>query len=201
MGMVKWIILGVVAYFLGTIPFGYLVGKANGTDVRQHGSGNVGFTNVWRVLGIKYAAIVLAGDFGKGFLAAFIGNWIAGTYGVLVASLIAILGHTFNCFLNFKGGKGIATGAGCLCYMSPLTFLILAVVLVAVVGTTKYMSLGSILAAWLAPIVLYFMGAPMEYVVGIGFAAAYVIILHIPNIQRLMKGTENKIGHRKENAS
>ena len=193
----NWLLVAVCAYFLGAIPFGYMVGKFLGVDIRQHGSGNVGFTNVWRTLGIGPAAVVLAGDLGKGWLSAFIGFRLAGEMGALLGGLLAIIGHTLSCFIHFKGGKGVATGAGVLLYMSPVTFLVCLVVLVMLGLITRYMSLGSICAAWLAPLVLYGTHAPTPYTLGIGAAALYVIYLHIPNIRRLMKGTENKIGHKK----
>ena len=194
-----WILSAVIAYFLGAIPFGYLVGKMKGIDIRQHGSGNVGFTNVWRTLGFGPALLVLLGDGGKGWLSAFIGFQLAGEAGVLIGGLVAILGHSFSCFINFKGGKGIATGGGVLLYMSPLTLAILLSVVILICAVTRYMSLGSICAAWLAPVVLYATGAPRSYVIGIGVAALYVIFLHMPNIKRLVKGTENKLTFGKRN--
>ena len=197
----KLILAALCAYFLGAVPFGYLVGRAKGIDIRQHGSGNIGFTNVWRTLGIGPAAIVLLCDAAKGWLSAFIGFQLAGEAGVLVGGLVAILGHTFSCFLHFKGGKGIATGGGVLLYMSPLTLAILLAVLILLCIVTRYMSVGSICAAWLAPIVLYATGAPRSYVIGIGLAALYVIFLHVPNSRRLLKGTENKLGQKKTEAN
>ncbi len=194
-----WILSAVIAYFLGAIPFGYIVGKMKGIDIRQHGSGNIGFTNVLRTLGPGLASLVLLGDAGKGWLSAFIGFQLAGEAGVLIGGLVAILGHSFSCFINFKGGKGIATGGGVLLYMSPLTLAILLSVVILICAVTRYMSLGSICAAWLAPVVLYATGAPRSYVIGIGVAALYVIFLHVPNIKRLVKGTENKLTFGKRN--
>lgn len=187
------LILVVCAYFLGAIPFGYIVGKSKGIDIREHGSGNVGFTNVWRTLGLKLGLIVLAGDITKGFCAAMLGFNLLGIYGTLIGGLIAMLGHTFSIFINLKGGKGVATGVGILLYISPQTLLICAAVAIFLLVTTKYMSLGSIVGAWLAPILLYIFNEPVEYVLGIGVAAFFIICRHIPNIQRLMKGKENKM--------
>lgn len=192
-----WIVTAVIAYFLGAIPFGYIVGKLKGIDIRQHGSGNIGFTNTWRTLGIKLGIVVLLCDGWKGWMSAFIGYQLAGEAGALIGGLTAILGHSFSCFINFKGGKGIATGGGVLLFMSPLTLVILLAEVALVCAVTRYMSLASILAAWLAPLLLYANGAPDSYVLGIGLAAAYVIFLHAPNIKRLMKGTENKLGQKK----
>ena len=193
-----WIVAAVIGYLLGSIPFGYMVGKAKGIDIRQHGSGNVGFTNVWRTLGIKYGLVVLICDGWKGWMSAFAGFQLAGETGVLLGGLMAVMGHMFSCFLGFKGGKGIATGGGVLLFMSPITLAILLTEVALVCFITRYMSLASILAAWLAPLLLYFFGAPNSYVIGICVAAAVVIFRHIPNIKRLMNGTENKLGQKKK---
>ncbi|MBQ5858689.1 MAG: glycerol-3-phosphate acyltransferase, partial [Peptococcaceae bacterium] len=145
-----WILTAVIGYLLGSIPFGYEVGKAKGIDIRQQGSGNVGFTNVWRTLGIQYGLIVLLGDGWKGWMSAFFGYMLAGESGVLIGSFMAVMGHMFSCFLKFKGGKGIATGGGVLLFMSPITLAILLTEVALVCLITRYMSLASILAAWLA---------------------------------------------------
>ncbi len=193
-----WILAAAFGYLLGSIPFGYIVGKAKGIDIRKHGSGNVGFTNVWRTLGISYGLIVLICDGWKGWMGAFLGFQLAGEAGVLIGGFMAVMGHMFSCFLKFKGGKGIATGGGVLLFMSPITLAILLTEVALVCLITRYMSLASILAAWLAPILLYYFDAPNSYVIGIGIAAVVVICRHIPNIKRLMKGTENKLGQKKK---
>ncbi len=192
-----WIISAVFAYLIGSVPFGYLMGKAKGVDIRQHGSGNVGFTNAWRVLGIGPGIIVLICDGWKGWMGAFAGFQLAGEIGALIGGLMAAVGHMFSCFLKFKGGKGIATCGGALLFMSPLTLVILLAEVALVCVVTKYMSLASILAAFLAPILLYVTGAPTSYILGICAAAVVVIYRHIPNIKRLMNGTENKLGKKK----
>ena len=194
----EWLILVICAYLLGSVPFGYIVGRMNGIDIRQHGSGNVGFTNVWRTLGFKIGAVVLAFDLGKGWVSACLGFHLAGEYGAIVGGIMAILGHTWSCFLHFKGGKGVATGAGVLLYLSPLTFAICACILVAFCLITKYMSLGSIFASLSAPVVMYFLNAPTVYNVTILIAAVYIVYLHRGNIKRLLNGTENKLGHKKK---
>lgn len=193
MEVIKVAVILVCAYFLGAIPFGYLMGKARGIDIREHGSGNIGFTNTWRVLGFKIGLVVLLCDGLKGWLSCFIGFALLGEIGALIGGMTAILAHTFSCFIGFKGGKGIATGGGVLLYMSPLTLAICLGVVILLCLTTRYMSLGSILAAAIAPFLLYFMGAPICYVLGIAVAALYVIYKHIPNIKRLLNGTENKL--------
>ncbi len=189
-----WIAVFGIGYFLGAIPFGVIVGKLWRKDIRQHGSGNVGFTNAWRTLGIGPAILVLIGDFSKGFLASYIGFLLQNETGALLGGMIAIIGHTLSCFIHFKGGKGIATGAGVLFFLSPTVFLICAAILAVLTYLTKYMSVGSITAAVCAPILLWIFKAPTIYIAGIFVMCCYVVYLHRGNIQRLMKGTENKIG-------
>lgn len=196
--MINWIIITVIGYLLGAIPFGVLMGKLYKTDIRQHGSGNIGFTNVWRVLGIAPAAIVLAGDFAKGYWATWLGFYFLGEAGALWGGVMALLGHTASCFIGFKGGKGIATGAGIIGFMSPLTLLICLIIVAIITLTTKYMSLGTITAAVLVPVLFYLFHKPFLYVSGITIACLYVVYRHRSNIKRLLNGTENKIGKTKE---
>lgn len=191
------IIVIVVAYFLGSLSFGWMVGRLRGVNILEKGSGNPGFTNVWRTLGIKWASLVLLLDGLKGYLSAFIGYQIAGEWGMMIGFVAAIFGHSFSWMLHFKGGKGIATAGGALLYVSPLTLAILLVVLVIIVGLTKYMSLGSITVAVIAPFLLYFEGQPPVVVGVITLGVCYVIWLHRGNIKRLLNGTENKIGQKR----
>lgn len=191
------IIVIVVAYFLGSLSFGWMVGRLRGVNILEKGSGNPGFTNVWRTLGIKWASLVLLLDGLKGYLSAFIGYQIAGEWGMMIGFVVAIFGHSFSWMLHFKGGKGIATAGGALLYVSPLTLAILLVVLVIIVGLTKYMSLGSITVAVIAPFLLYFEGQPPVVVGVITLGVCYVIWLHRGNIKRLLNGTENKIGQKR----
>ena len=197
--MIKLLAVLVIAYFLGALPFGYLVARFQGTDIFSEGSGNIGFTNVWRVLGIKSGIVVLICDLLKGYLAAMIGFGIMGENGAIIGGIVAILAHTFSIFIKFKGGKGVACGAGVVLYLSPLAFLFCVVCLSSVTMITRYMSLGSITTAILCPFILFFLGEPMQYVLGIGCCCIYVIYKHKPNIIRLMNGTENKIGKSKSN--
>ena len=193
MEIMKWVAVFGCAYLLGAIPFGYIVGRLRGIDIREHGSGNIGFTNTWRVLGFKLGLIVLVCDGFKGWFSCFIGYSMFGELGALAGGMTAILAHTFSCFIGFKGGKGIATGGGVLLFMSPITLAICLGIVIVVCLTIRYMSLGSILAALMAPILLYVFDAPLCYVCGIAVAACYVIYKHVPNIKRLMNGTENKL--------
>lgn len=183
----------VIAYFIGAVSFAWLVAKSQGVNIFKVGSGNAGFTNVLRTMGFKYASIVLVGDILKGTLAAAIGYKLAGEWGMLGASAMAILGHTFSCFIGFKGGKGVATGAGVLLFISPPAFLGCAITLASLAYVTGYMSVGSLAAAVLCPILLIATGESPLVIGVFTVCALFVIWMHRSNIARLRNGTENKI--------
>lgn len=187
----------VAAYFLGSLSFGWMIARLRGVNILEKGSGNPGFTNVWRVLGLKWAALVLFLDGLKGYLSAMIGYHLAGELGMMIGFVVAIIGHSRSWMLHFKGGKGIATAGGALLYVSPVTLAILLVILGIIVGFTKYMSLGSITVVTIAPFLLYFEGQPPIVVGIIACGVLYVIWLHRGNIKRLLNGTENKIGQKR----
>ncbi len=198
------------AFLLGAIPFGYLAGRMRGIDLRAHGSGNIGATNTLRVLGIPTGIVVLLLDVLKGFAPVLVagrldgGGATTGANGwVLVgAGLAAILGHTFSPFLRFKGGKGVATSLGVLIGLSPLVAGLALGVFLLVVVVTRYVSLGSILAALAQALVFWFplfggRAAPLPFrLLGL-LAAAFVIFKHRGNIERLRKGTEARFGEKK----
>jgi glycerol-3-phosphate acyltransferase PlsY len=200
----KLIIFLVIAYFMGSIPNGVIIGKKfKGIDIREHGSKNSGATNAYRVLGKTYGIIVLLLDALKGWLPIFLAD-ISGVSGwhLILVGLLAIVGHTLSPFLKFKGGKGVATSLGVFLYLVPHIVGILVTVFVVVVATTKYVSLGSVLAAGLFPILVLFM--PIKPELGkwnmFGFSLViglFVIFKHKSNIKRLLEGTENKIGSKK----
>lgn len=184
----------IIAYLLGGLSFGWMIARMKGVNILEEGSGNPGFTNAWRTLGMKLALLVLFGDALKGFLAVWIGSLIYGEVGMMVAFVTVIFGHSFSYMLHFKGGKGIATAAGALAYISPITLAALVFIVFVIVGLTKYMSLGSVSVAALCPVFLYLdHQSPIVYGV-VAVVAAYVIWLHRGNIKRLLNGTENKIG-------
>lgn len=191
------IIIIVAAYFLGSLSFGWMVARLRGVNILEKGSGNPGFTNVWRTLGIKWASLVLFLDGLKGYLSAFIGYHLGGELGMMIGFVCAIIGHSFSWMLHFKGGKGIATAGGALLYVSPLTLAILLVILAIIVKITKYMSLASITVAILCPILLYIEGQPPIVIGIISCGVCYIIWLHRGNIKRLLNGTENKIGQKR----
>ena len=186
-------IVAIIAYFLGSLPFGVILSRLNGVDILSIGSGNPGFTNVLRNLGVKVGAMVLILDMLKGTLATFLGSYLAGEWGMLVGFSCALVGHSLSPFIHFRGGKGIATGAGGLLFISPLTFLLSALTVVVPAILTKYMSLGAILSALGTPIYLYLTGESWRVVGMVGLLSCYVIFLHRSNIVRLLKGEENKI--------
>ena len=198
----------VLAYLLGSIPTGFLVGKARGIDIRTMGSGNIGATNVFRYFGTVAGILVLAVDALKGFIAVALLTrlvWHAfGTSGTatdrealeIVAGLAAILGHNFTCWLRFKGGKGIATSAGVLVALVPYALLIILAVWIVVLGLTRFVSLASICASATLPFATWATGGSATM---IGITAAMTtlaIYKHKSNIQRLVKGTETRVGKR-----
>lgn len=183
----------LLGYLLGSASAAAIVAKAHGIDIFKAGSGNAGFTNAWRVLGFKSGLLVLAGDILKGFIAAWIGFTLAGTWGMLLAAAGSILGHSYSIFLHFRGGKGIAVAAGSLLYISPLTFVLCFFTIVVLAFLTRYMSVGSLVASFLCPLFLIIDGKPWSVVAVFAVSAAYVIWLHRSNIARLRRGTENKL--------
>lgn len=191
------------AYLLGAIPTAYLFGKqVKGIDIRQHGSGNVGATNAFRVLGKRVGATVLALDIFKGVLATTLVPMICGVDHLLafiVLAVIAVCGHNWTCFLNFSGGKGIATTLGVLIGLTiqvPALRSVVGVTFLVWLGCfliTRYVSLSSIVAAVALPLLMLLFQAPWPILVlGLVFSV-FVIYRHRPNIDRLRKGTESKV--------
>lgn len=195
--IIKAVLVIVLGYLLGGISFGWIVGRIKHVNILDQGSGNPGFTNAWRVFGMKTALLVLAGDALKGYLAVLLGAKLLGDYGMMLGFVAAIFGHSYSYMLHFKGGKGIATAAGALLYISPITLALCLTILVVIVGLTKYMSLGSITVAVLCPFFLYMDHQPTIVIAVVGVAVMYIIWLHRGNIKRLMNGTENKIGSKR----
>jgi glycerol-3-phosphate acyltransferase PlsY len=201
---VKLIIFLIIAYFMGSIPTGVVIGKKfKGTDIREHGSKNTGATNAYRVLGMKYGIIVLLADAFKGYLPVFLASLVGlGGWQLILVGLVTIVGHTLSIFLKFKGGKGVATSLGVFIYLVPNIVLILLVVFLLIAFSTKYVSLASVSAAGLFPILVLFM--PVKESLGkwnvFGFAlvvALFVIFKHRSNIERLLHGNENKFKAKK----
>jgi len=182
------------SYILGSIPFGYVVGKVKGYDIRKEGSGNIGCTNVFRVIGKKEGIFVFILDFLKGYLPVLYFTDISVLAGIL-ALLGAIIGHMTTPFLKFKGGKGVATGFGGIIALMPLPAALAFGVWVLLVGITRRVSIGSMGAAISLPIFYFYTGEPMTKIV-LYFSvliAILVIITHRTNIRKLIRGEEEPI--------
>ena len=195
-----YLLLIIASYFIGAIPTGVVLARAfSGKDIRQEGSGNIGATNVTRVLGKKLGALTLVGDLLKGFLPVCVGSYLVSSLNVVcLMGCAAFLGHLFPVYLKFKGGKGVATALGVFLYFAPLVILIVVVVFIAVVGISRYVSLGSLIAAASMPLLLVIIGSPKPVVLLSMAFALLIFIKHKANIQRLLNGTENKFGTKKE---
>lgn len=191
------IVCGVVGYLLGSVNTSLVVGKFYGIDVRKHGSGNAGTTNTLRVLGKTAAIMVLAGDILKAIIACIAGRIITGgDAGVMAAGMGAILGHNWPVYFGFKGGKGVLTSAAVVFMMDWKAGLIVLGVFAVLVAVTRYVSLGSIIAAFLFPVVSLFLGRDLLFIVFAAAIALLIIARHRANIIRLVKGTESKLGEK-----
>jgi len=198
-----------MAYLLGSIPTGFLVARARGVDIRTVGSGNIGATNAFRVLGKGLGIFVLLMDALKGWVAVQIGAQLVNQLlpGApldnlrITAGIAAILGHNFTCWLNFKGGKGIATSAGVLIALVPWALLIILSIFIILFVTTRYVSIGSIAAAFTLPFATWFTTRNTGLTIVTGAMGALAILKHRKNIQRLLNGTENRIQFKKKEAT
>jgi acyl phosphate:glycerol-3-phosphate acyltransferase len=191
----------LASYFLGAIPTSYLAARAfAGIDLRQHGSRNLGATNLYRTLGWKYAIPVGLLDAAKGLVpvVVFAPRVSSSEVFALVCGLTAVVGHAFSVFVRFKGGKGVATAAGVMLGLAPLALAVAVAVWLTLVKLTGYVSLGSIVAAALFPLAVLLLERPAHPAMlwlDVAVAAA-IIWLHRGNIQRLLKGTEHRFGRR-----
>lgn len=192
------VLLVILCYLIGSITFSYISARVLAhTDVRTRGSGNVGATNVLRTSGAGAAAIALAGDFLKGFLAAWLGLTLGGSLVLaLLCSLAAVIGHCYPLFLRFQGGKAVATAGGIIFYLMPQVGLILLVIFLAVTIVSRYVSLASTVVAISLPFIAIFIGNPWQYILLSILMAVLVIYRHKENIRRLREGTESRIGDR-----
>lgn len=181
------------AYLLGSIPTGLLLGKLYGIDVREAGSGNIGATNLYRTVGRKVGVWTLAGDCLKGFLPVMLA-WKLGMTEPLQAwvGLAAFCGHVFSIFLLFKGGKGVATALGVYLALAPLAVAGALGVFIVLVAIWRYISLGSIIAAAVMPLIIWFMPHSIELLIATALISSIVIIKHHTNISRLLAGNESK---------
>ena len=189
----------IISYLIGSIPTGYIIVKLfTGQDIRTVGSGSTGATNVKRVMGKNWFFTVMILDAIKGALPVVLTKIYATIFtdiGLLpvIAAVCVILGHSKSIFLKFTGGKSVASGVGTLLALDWQAGLIVAAVWAVVTWISRYVSLGSIVALALAPALMWFLNAPVAYIVYALIAAIYVIYLHRENIKRLKAGTENKV--------
>ena len=193
--MEDYLLMSVLSYLVGSIPSGLILGKLFWhTDLRKYGSHNIGATNAWRTLGKVPGIIVFLADSLKGQAGVLLGLSLVGTpLAAVIGGLLAIIGHSFSIFLRFRGGKGVATSLGVLTMLMGNVTLIVFALWFTIVYMTRYVSLGSVVAGVLTPILAALFAYPMEYIVFTVIAAFLVIVRHHENIKRLMDGTENKI--------
>jgi glycerol-3-phosphate acyltransferase PlsY len=199
----KLAVLLLGSYLVGSIPFGFIAGRMRGVDIRKHGSGNIGFSNVLRVLGPGVASVVLIGDVLKGVVPVMLGRSLLHAWRVpgpdlwlLAVALAPTLGHTFSIFLGFRGGRAVATAFGVLLAMVWQAALVGLATWLVVVAITRYISVASIAACAAVPAYLAYSGVRWEWLAFWTAVASLVIARHIPNIGRLLEGTESKIGER-----
>jgi glycerol-3-phosphate acyltransferase PlsY len=203
-----WLLIVVLSYLIGSVPWGYLFARSKGIDIRQQGSGNIGAANVVRVMGKKWGYLVFLCDFFKGCLSVKLGSVIAAYFlgspvlGSLLAAIGCVIGHNYPIWLGFKGGKGIATSLGAvLVLFPPLVFVAVGLVWIAVFLIGRYTSLASISVAIALPIAVSLTLARTgpDFPLRVGFAVllgALAFWRHRSNIMRLLNGTENRFGRK-----
>lgn len=197
--VIQLLVTLIIAYIIGSIPTGYIIVKMfNNQDIRKIGSGSTGATNVKRVMGKKWFFIVLLLDALKGATPVFLATYFVTAYkdiglAPVIAALFVILGHSKSIFLNFSGGKSVASGVGTIIALSWNVGLLIAAIWALITYTSKYVSLGSIIALALSPFLMYLFNRPVCYIIYCIVGAIYIIYLHRENIARLIKGEENKV--------
>jgi acyl phosphate:glycerol-3-phosphate acyltransferase len=187
----------VAAYLMGSIPFAQLLSQRRGVDLRRVGSGNVGATNVLRTLGVRAAVLAMVLDAVKGTVAVLVAQRLTnGVAAPVAAGLASMIGHVYPVWLRFRGGKGVATAAGAFAVLTPAALGIAAGVFLLVVSFTRFISVGSMVAALALAGWTIASDAPTALGVGAALAAAMVIVGHRANVARLVAGTERRIGQR-----
>tara|TARA_B100000427_G_scaffold185740_1_gene154477 strand:- start:53 stop:634 length:582 start_codon:yes stop_codon:yes gene_type:complete len=189
--IISWIF---ISYFIAAIPFGLLIANINNVDIRNIASGNIGATNVYRAMGAKYGILVFFLDALKGGIPTYVATlieplpWFHITVGTIV-----ILGHSLSCYVKFKGGKGVATGAGVILALSPLIGLSVITLAFLLIYFTRYVALTSIICSIITPLLFFSLGYPNSYSIIFSFIGLFIIFRHRSNIKRLLEGTENKV--------
>jgi len=186
----------ILSYLLGSIPFGLLVGRIYGIDIRDYGSGNIGMSNTLRTLGLVPALAVLICDMSKGALSV----WLAGQTSIpllpVLAGIVAIMGSNWSIFLRFSGGKGVGATVGVLLALFPGGGLLFIGIWCLIVLLTRYISLASMGAISIMPAVMLIFSKPVMYSVATAILAAFIIYRHLDNIKRLLSGTETRFGEK-----
>jgi acyl phosphate:glycerol-3-phosphate acyltransferase len=206
--LTPWLVYPAAFFLIGSIPTGFLIGRLRGLDIRQHGSGNIGATNVWRVMGRNWGLVAFACDFLKGFLPLYLvrtlgfpdtGSWAVALL-LVFCGLAAIVGHNYTPWLGFKGGKGIATSAGVLAALMPPVLAVALSLWIVATLVTRTVSIGSLLAAIvLPPTAAWFYPGEWVYFGLATLAGGLAVWRHRSNIQRLLAGTESRIEFSKKN--
>ena len=193
----------LIAFTVGSIPFGVLVGRLRGVDIRAQGSGNIGATNALRVMGWKVGLVVLLLDISKGLAPVLVVRHLHGADASLIAAtgVAAVLGHCFSPFLAFNGGKGVATALGMILAVDWRVGLIGVAAFVVLTGATRFVSLGSVVVAGTLWVIALGLREPMPVTLGFALVGAVVVLRHHANIGRLLAGTENKLGSKKKDVS
>ncbi len=195
--MTETILLIILAFILGSIPFGVIIAKLKGIDLKQTGSGNIGATNVLRTMGKGSAVLTLLGDVLKGSIAVLIGKYLSvGPLYEGIIGLSSILGHNFSLFLKFRGGKGVATSIGVLLIYSPKTAILTLIIWLLTALITKYSSLGAIVSFGFLPLNIAIFDYSSSKLIIAVMITLLILIRHTGNIERLLKGTERKIGEK-----
>lgn len=194
-GVLHYVLGYALGHLFGSIPCGlWIVQALHGIDIREYGSKNIGTTNVFRTVGAKTAALVMAVDMLKGIIAVALINYLFHDHMVnVVTALGAVLGHSYSLFLGLKGGKGVATGLGLLLYLMPEACTISFGVWLVTVLITRYVSLGSIIASLTTPVLAWYFDYPVSYICLSVLCTFFIVIRHTENIKRLLNGTESKI--------
>jgi len=190
-----YLIITILGYLIGSIPNGLIIGKKlYDVDLRQFGSKNIGATNAFRTLGLWPAVWVFLTDAAKGVIAVYLAVYVLDTpIALLTGGIAAIAGHNWSVFLNFTGGRGVATGLGVIAVLVPKITILIFLIWAVIVYATRYVSLASIVAAVLVPVFMWLMGERIEFLYFGLMAALFVVVRHKPNIGRLLKGQELKI--------
>lgn len=191
--MMEYVLFALIAYLLGSIPFALVIGKLGyKIDVREHGSGNLGATNAFRVLGMKAGIIVTVSDILKGTLATVLPLLFDASVHPLIIGMFAVIGHTYPIFAKFKGGKAVATSSGIILGIYPLLFVIMIATFLVTLYLTKYVSLSSMITGVVSIVVSLFY-QEISLVIVITLLTLFVTYRHRENINRIKNGTEPKI--------